>query len=232
MKMRTSQQIARFFHQLPIFSGIRSEVIDDLAQATVAKSLDRDQILFTQMDAPDAVYIVISGCIALFLAAPDGKELVINEMRAGDFFGELSTITSKPRSTGAMAREDSELLAVSSEAFSYALHADPCLMERILETTASRLRRSSEREGALAFLDADARVARTLLDIDKKTGGEGFVRITQQTLGQYVGLTRQTVAKTLGAWRREGWVITARGGIRILDKDKLECLASDTVAED
>jgi CRP-like cAMP-binding protein len=88
-------------------------------------------------------------------------------------------------------------------------------------TTASRLRVSSERESALAFLDSSARIARVLLNLDQQAGENGMVKITQEELAQHVGLTRQTVAKTLGEWRGRGWVETRRGKILILDDQAL-----------
>jgi CRP-like cAMP-binding protein len=231
MILKNNDWIVQFLDQTPVFSVACPEVLNDLADAAGCKSLSEGELLFTQQDPADRVYVVISGCIMLFLATQDGKELVINEMRSGDCFGELSLITDKPRSTGAMAREASEILVLPCDAFMSALSADAVLMRRVLETTASRLQMSSERESALAFLDSDERIARTLIELDEKSGHEGFIRITQQTLGQYVGLTRQTVARTLGAWRQNGWVITARGGIRILNRSELEKMTQDTLAE-
>lgn len=228
MTTKAPEEIANILEKSPVFSGVRESIVESLIESMLSKSLQQDEVLFTQMEHADAAYIVVSGCVAMFLATPEGKELVINEMQPGDCFGELSLITQKPRSTGAIARELSELLVIPSEAFMAALRADTRLMSRVLETTASRLRRSSEREIALAFLDSDARIAQTLFELDQNSGGVGFVRITQDILGQYVGLTRQTVAKTLGVWRRKGWVITTRGGIRILNKKALEVLATDT----
>ncbi|MGD8731398.1 MAG: Crp/Fnr family transcriptional regulator [Anaerolineales bacterium] len=228
MKLRNPEQIAKFLAGTPVFSVARQTILNDIAQSAACKSVGQGQVLFTQMDTADHVYVVVSGCISLFLATEDGKELVINEMQRGDCFGELSLITHEPRSTGAIAQEASEVVIIPSHTFMKVLQSDTVLMQRVLETTASRLRKSSERESALAFLDANARIARILLDLDQKESDKGFIRITQESLGQYVGLTRQTVARTLGAWRREGWVLTARGGIRILDRTKLEEQACET----
>jgi CRP-like cAMP-binding protein len=199
MTLINSEQIARFLANTPVFSVTREPILKDLARVASCKSVNAGVVLFTQMDPADYVYLVVSGCVALFLATKDGKELVINEMQPGDCFGELSLITDKPRSTGAMTREPSELLLIPSGSFMAALCADVILMRRVLETTANWLRKSSERESALAFLDADVRIARVLLDLDQKEGSQGFIRITQETLGNYVGLTRQTVARTLGS---------------------------------
>ena len=142
--------------------------------------------------------------------------MVINEMRPGDFFGEVGLLTNKTRSTSAVARVNSELLVFQRQAFLNILEVEPLLARRMLEITANRLRGSSERESALAFLDAQARLARLLLQLDKQELEKGYVTISQEELAQRTGLTRQTVAKILGRWRRSGWLITGRGRILLL----------------
>jgi CRP/FNR family cyclic AMP-dependent transcriptional regulator len=217
----------RFLGSIPLFAGIREDVLKELAQSAPLRKLDKGELLFYQTDPSDAVYIVRSGCISLFLATPDGREMVINEMRAGDCFGELGLVTGLPRSTGAMAREHSLILRIPKDTFMESLDAEPKLMRRVLRMTAKRLRVSSERESALAFLDSDARIARVLLLLHRQTEGKGVVRITQEELAQFAGLIRQTVAKTLSKWRSEGWIETGRGKILLRNIRALEELTEE-----
>lgn len=211
----------------PIFEGVSDGILSDFTQSSRIRALEKGEILFSQTDPADTVYIVRSGCIAIFLATLEGRELVINEMHRGDCFGELSLITDQPRSTGALARESSEVISIPRDVFLRGLEAEPELMRRVLETTALRLRVSSERESALAFLDSSARIAKVLLQLDQQAGNEGVINVTQEDLAQYVGLARQTVAQTLGEWRRVGWVETGRVRIEVKNREALERLASE-----
>jgi CRP-like cAMP-binding protein len=217
----------RFLGSIPLFSGIREDVLEELAQSAPLRKLDKGELLFYQTDPSDAIYIVRSGCISLFLATPDGRDMVINEMRPGDCFGELGLVTGLLRSTGAMAREPSLILRIPKDTFMHGLDVEPKLMRRVLRMTAQRLRVSSERESALAFLDADARIARILLLLHRQTEGRGVVRITQEELAQFAGLIRQTVAKTLSKWRADGWIETGRGKIRLHNISALEELTDE-----
>jgi CRP-like cAMP-binding protein len=152
---------------------------------------------------------------------------VINEMRAGDMFGELALVTDQPRSTGAIAREASQVISIPRASFLAELERDPSLMRRVLKTTAERLQTSSERESALAFFDAPTRLARTLLQMDQQANDQGYIICSQEELAQRVGLTRQTVAKTLGQWRRAGWLLTGRGKIVLLNRAALHRQAAE-----
>jgi CRP/FNR family cyclic AMP-dependent transcriptional regulator len=155
--------------------------------------------------------------------------MVINEMRPADFFGEVGVLTSQPRSTSAIARTESELLVLPRQAFLGVLETEPALARRILELTANRLRGSSERESALAFLDAQARLARLLLQLEQQAPEKGYVTISQEELAQRTGQTRQTVAKALGRWRRAGWLITGRGHIMLLNREALVKLEQEWI---
>ncbi len=148
--------------------------------------------------------------------------MVINEMHVGDIFGELGILTKQPRSTSAMARTESELLVIPCQVFLRILDDEPQLVRRLLDITASRLQRSGEREGALAFMDAQARLARLLLELDEQELEKGYITISQEELAHNTGLIRQTVAKVLGKWRRDGWLFTGRGRIMVLNRKALK----------
>lgn len=199
----------------------------ELAAACRKKRVYKGETIFFQSDPAEAAFIVCLGAVAIVLSSQDGRELVINEMRAGECFGELSLITGQPRSTSAVARKDSDLIVIPRQAFMTALDAEPWLVRRLLEIVAQRLYSSSERESALAFLDAEGRLARVLLHMDKQADDRGYVTVSQEELARRAGLTRQTVAKALGRWRRRGWLITGRGHIMLLQYQALENLGGE-----
>ena len=215
---RSSPDLLPFLRDVPLFAGLTDQALTSLARAGRIRQVPKGKTLFNQMDPAEAFYVVRSGRIAILLGSADGRELVINEMRAGDCFGELALLTGQPRSTSAMAREASEVIAISRETFLAEIETEPKLLRHVLESTARRLSASSERESALAFLDAPARLARVLLEMDRQASANGFITVSQEELAQRVGLTRQTAAKTLGRWRRAGWIITGRGKIVLLNR--------------
>jgi len=222
-KMATTQvsAIQQILATCRIFSGVSPSGLAFLAAAARIRRLERGQMLFAQGDSADAFYLVASGSISLGLDSASGRELVINEMRPGDGFGELGLITGQPRSTGAIASEPSVLWAISRHDFAAVLESEPAMAKNLLREAASRLGKSSEREGALAFLDADSRLARVLLEMDRRAKDLGYIACSQEDLGRRVGLARQTVAELLGRWRRDGWILTGRGKIVLLNRAAL-----------
>jgi CRP-like cAMP-binding protein len=219
--------ILSFLGSVPLLAKISESSARALAQASSFQQVNKGEILFLQSDPCEAAYIVKTGNISIVLHSADGREMIINEMRSGDVFGELGILTRRPRSTSAVAQTSGEILIIPRQAFLKILDDEPQLARLMLEITASRLQMSGKRESALAFLDAQARLARLLLELEELEQDKGYVTISQEELAHHTGLIRQTVAKVLGKWRRSGWLITGRGRILILNRKALQDLESN-----
>lgn len=218
-----------FLHSVPIFSGLEEGVFDILANVCHLQRVPKGQFIFFQGDRGDAAYLVYQGAIAIQFSTPDGRELVINEMHPGECFGELALLLEEPRSASALAREDSQVVWIPRDEFLAQVDAEPILMRTLLQTIASRLVNSGERESALAFLHAPVRIAQFLIQrAAEERDQDDLVPLSQEEVAQYIGVTRQTVAKILGDWRRNGWIITGRGKIMLVDMDALQSLVEVT----
>jgi CRP-like cAMP-binding protein len=213
------------FHELlqtlPLFSGVSESVLVRLEQDSYRKKIEKGTTLFYRGDPAEKFYILLEGEVILVLTSPDGRELIINVMMPGDFFGELSILTRQPRSANAVSRKASDLVVIPRGTFLAVLDDEPRVTRRLLDDTAQRLSQTSEFQNSLAFLDAQARLARVLLDLDVRNEERGYITISQEELAQRSGLIRQTVAKTLGKWRRNGWLLTGRGHIMLLNRNAL-----------
>jgi CRP-like cAMP-binding protein len=228
MKSRAEavSEIKEFFASIPLFAKLSESTLLALAEACTLRQLEAGVVLFLQSDPSETAYVVRTGKISIVLYSQDGREMVINEMQPGDLFGELGILTRKTRSTSAIARTDSELVVIPSQVFRKLIDSESSVAVRLLEVTANRLQMSGQRESALAFLDAQARLARLLLELEQQELKKGYITISQDELAHRTGLIRQTVAKALGKWRRAGWLITGRGRILILNRRALEELGN------
>ena len=220
----TSSEILEFLHNIPLFSCVKEPSARYLAGACRFRSVHQGEILFFLSEPGEAAYVVRSGAVSIVLSSPDGREMVINEMHPGEMFGELELLTKKTRSATAVARSSGELLVIPSEAFLHVMDEEPQLVRRVLEFTAHRLQKSTRRLISLAFMDAQSRLARSLLALEEDERDTGYVTVSQEELASGSGLIRQTVAKALGEWRRNGWVLTGRGRIVVLNRKALEKL--------
>jgi CRP/FNR family transcriptional regulator, cyclic AMP receptor protein len=226
VRFSPAQQAAHdFLCTLPLFEGLQAENLKIMASGGRFHQVPRGDYVFLQTEPGDSIFLMCSGMVVILLMNPDGRELVISELHPGDCFGEVSLLSQGVRTAGAMAHENSELLEVPGSAFLSVLDREPLLVRRMLAVTVERLNAAHIRESALAFLDASGRVARMLLEMDEHDQeglDRGYVTSSQEELAQRTGLTRQTVARELGNWRRSGWLLTGRGRIMLLNRAQLQ----------
>ena len=218
----SATEILEFLNSLPLFSYLKESSARLLGDACRFRRVRKGEVLFLRSDPGESAYVVRSGTISMVLNSPDGREMVIEEVRAGEMLGEGELLTRKAYSADAIAHSNSELLVIPSETFLRVMDEEPRLVRLVLEFTARRLQNSTKRQMALAFMNAHARLARILLALEEEQRDVGFVTVSQDELAQGAGLIRQTVAKALGEWRRNGWLLTGRGRIVILNRKALE----------
>ncbi|MFN2189614.1 MAG: Crp/Fnr family transcriptional regulator [Candidatus Promineifilaceae bacterium] len=219
----SDRTVRSFLAKLPLFENLEEEVLSALVQKSRSRQIPKGSILFFQHDPADGYYILYTGSIAIYVSSSDGRELVLGEMRPGDCFGELALITGQTRSTSAIALRKSEVIILPNQHFLDLINSQPDMLRILLLTLAKRFYGATQRESALAFLDAPARLARILLQLAATSEAPGgYITISQLQLARRAGLTRQTVAKILGRWRRAGWLLTGRGRVVLLDIPALE----------
>lgn len=213
--------------QAPLFSGLDDAASSALEASMTAQSLRRGDILFSEGDDGDQLYVVTSGKIKLGRTSPDGRENLLAILGPGQMFGELSFFDPGPRSATATAVTDVALKGLGHEALGPVLKDHPDVAHALLNQLAGRLRRTNEVVGDLVFSDVPGRVSKALLDLAARFGREADDGIhvnhdlTQEELAQLVGASRETVNKALADFASRGWVRLEPRSVIILDIERL-----------
>jgi CRP-like cAMP-binding protein len=189
--------------------------------------LPAGEVVFHRDDPSDFLYLLRSGSVVILLTTVDGRELVVNESCPGECIDELAVAGCQPHTMDAVTRKPSELVMIPRADLLAVLGQEPLLVRSMLESAARWLRASSDRESALAFLDAPARLALMLLKLDHEASSVGYLTASQEELAQFIGVTRQTAARILGEWRRAGWIFTGRGRVALLNRQALRRLIEE-----
>ncbi|MCP3144867.1 Crp/Fnr family transcriptional regulator [Pyxidicoccus xibeiensis] len=213
--------------QVSIFEQLGSEDLEHLSALLRTRRYAKGEVIFHQGDVGTALYIIRKGEVAIRLASPDGKEVILALLDRGDFFGELALLDGEPRSTDAVAREETDLLSIQREDFRYFLDARPKVALGLLATLSRMVRHVTQLVHDTTFLDARARLVRVLLDLARslgQTGSEGVVipqRLTQTELANLCGLTRESTNKWLRFYVREGLLAYEGGRITLVSPERL-----------
>lgn len=209
-----------------LFRGLSAATLDQIARLGVRRTVERDAVIFAQSDPGDALYGVMTGRVRISASSAAGKEMFLNIMEPGDIFGEIALLDGRQRSAAATAMSATELFVVTREQFLGLLAREPQLVDHLLQLLCGRLRWVSGFAEESALLSVPARLARRLLSLGKLHGHEtraGLeLKVSQEEVARFLGLSRQIVNQYLQDWKAQRWVDLGRGRIMILDARALE----------
>jgi CRP-like cAMP-binding protein len=181
--------------------------------------LARGQILFSEGEPSDNLFLVRSGRLRVFLASPRGEELTLAVVGPGQTFGELSVLDRQPRSASVDALETSELVAIAGDDVRALLETNPQALRAVALGLAASMRRLNGTAADLVFLDLPRRLAKLLL-AESKLGADGTIQsqlgMSQSGVAARLGVTRQSLNRALSGLAQRGW-ITLEGTLVQLD---------------
>jgi len=206
----------------PLFRGLPAPALERIAAVAGQRAYRNGEVVFSQGDPGDALYAVVSGRVRISTGAPDGREIYLNIMEPGDTFGEIALLDGGARTATATVIAAAELVSIRRDHFRSLLEQEPKVAFELLRLCGQRLRWTSGLLEDAALLDAPARLAKRLLilgELHGKRGKDGVtLRISQEELASFLGITRQAVNQQLQAWKGQGWVGLARGAIVVRDE--------------
>ena len=205
----------------PLFRGLAPATLDRIAGLASQRAYRRGEIVFSAGDAGDALFGVVSGRIRISTGSADGREIFLNIMEPGDTFGEIALLDGGTRTAAATATEPSELVSIRREPLFRLLEGEPKAALELLRLCGERLRWTSGLLEDAALLDAPSRLAKRLLSLSELHGevvdGGRKVRISQEELASFLGVSRQSVNEQLQEWKAKGWVALGRGTVTVHD---------------
>jgi CRP-like cAMP-binding protein len=209
-----------------ILSTATQELRWAIEATAVRTSLGAGNVLFSQGDAGDAFYVIERGQIEISVHSLDGRKLVLGILCEGEVLGEIALFGGNRMAT-ATALGDCELRRIRRVEVMAALRRRPELAFEFIDVLCERLRALSGTLEERAFLPVPVRLANRLLYLDSKlSDARGSVTVSQADLADFVGATRETVARTLAVWRSCKWIALSRGSIRILEHAALESIGA------
>lgn len=179
-------------------------------------------VLFSEGDGPSDVYFVLQGEVEISRGAP-GKRRVVAYAGPGSVLGDLAVFADRPYSFSASATGSVRVLRLDRSRLLGELAENPALLMRWLVSGQRRLERTQRRVIELMHKTVLAQVADVLLD---ESRSRDPVNLSQATIANLLGVSRQSVNEALGRLRDQGMVSTGYRAIRILDPEGLQRIAA------
>lgn len=191
------------FRRVALFAHCDPGQLQMLARAATVRKVPAGETILRESEPGDEFFVIAKGEVKVFVDSPDGREVVLSHLQAGEFFGEMALLEGETRSASVTATAESELVALSREDFFAALAGDFGLTKRVLQALCGRLRRANEVIESLALQDVGGRLARYLVRLADESGQQavdGYYAVhrpTHQEIANSIGATRETVTRML-----------------------------------
>jgi CRP/FNR family cyclic AMP-dependent transcriptional regulator len=170
---------AESLSKVSLFRRLDAEELEKLGSKVDQVYFKAGETIFNESDRGDALYVVDSGTVRIWVLDEDVKPVTLTELKAGAFFGELAVLDRGPRSSNATAIEDTELHRLSSDDFQDFLLGHPEASIDVICEIGARMRQTN--------LLVTSRVTRNInVEMDEKA-----------TVGQRVA---DRVASFGGSW--------------------------------
>ena len=215
----TPQELLRLH---PFLGALTDVETRELLKRALTKHIPANEVVFRKDDPADGLYGVLAGTVLIVAESADGKELILNQHDAGEFFGEVALLDGEGRSAAARTREASDLVFLGRAEFLAFLSQRPEAMLRIMALLCARLRRATSLVEDSAFLNVSSRLAKQLIALIDR--GAPTLRLSQKELAQMLGVSREFVSKQLAIWREAGIVELGRRHLTVRDERALEQL--------
>lgn len=210
-------------------SALEDWELDRLNAIRMPSETPHGTTLFDEGAAADYVYNLTAGCMKLYKLLPDGRRQITGFVFPGDFLG-LAHDTEYVYAAEAVS--DASLCKFKRSQLSGLFEEFPRLESRLLNMSRDELVEAHNQMLLLGRKTARERIASFLLMLSRRAEEFGIaanpvaVPMSRNDIGDYLGLTTETVSRTLTRLKNSGViVINSDRKIDIVDRDSLEEMA-------
>ncbi len=177
----------------------------------------------------DTLYIVNSGFVKTIHIDEFGNEQVLSFPMKGDILG-IDGIHKQHHASEAIALTDCDMILVPYKTFAALGRIHVELEQAMFSVMSREIVREQMMISMLSALSAEAKVARFLTNLGERFSQMGYsgrsfnLRMTRQEIGSYLGLTLETVSRTLSALNELGMISVEQREINLLDTAALKTL--------
>jgi CRP-like cAMP-binding protein len=221
----STAQITEIMGRLPYFQELGNVEISRLADGAKEIVLKKKEILFREGEPADALYTVVSGSLKLSIGHSRNQEKVIDIVSRGQCFGEIPMFLQGPCPSTAQAIEDSYLLAIKRNVLMQALDHNCLLAGKMMAGVCRRMHTLIKDIDNCHLRSSAQRLASYLLQHRPDMHARHYdvsLPGSKHDVAGILGLSRETLSRTLHQLEEENIIRVNGNQIRILDIEKLQ----------
>lgn len=183
--------------------------------------MQRGELVLIEEEPAEVLYFVASGAVKVFKTSAEGKEQILNIVRPGESFNDVSIFDGGPNPASVQAMGPVVLYGIRRSELEIILRDHPQVALNVTKVLAGQARHLGSLVEDLSFRHVIGRVAKILLE-HAGDGTGARPRLTQQDMAAMAGTVREVVGRSLKALEDDGAIRLERHRIVITDKEALK----------
>lgn len=229
--VRRTETLSRF----PLFGSLGADEIAALDSRCAWRRVAAGASIIDHQDDGTDVFFVVQGHVRVLIRQPGGQNIILRDIRDGEFFGELAAIDGRPRSAGILAMTASTVARMPAAVFRDAIHRHPGVCDRVLGLLAAQVRMLATRVTEFSALNVRHRLYAELLRQsrpDPADAGRAIISPPpiQTDLAARISTHREAVSRELAALTRAGLIERRRGALVLTNPGHLRQLIEEAYA--
>lgn len=221
--------------KVSIFTSLSPDELAQITNLIAQQHFKKGDLIFSEGQAFDKLYIINKGSMKVFKYNKDGKEQILYLLSEGEFLGDLSLLKKGVLPFSAIALEDITLCTIHKNDFDHILKTNPSISLKVLEYAHDRILELENLIQTVTTKDIDTRLASLLLNLSKTFGepceddpNSIYLHLTmsREDMANFIGVTRETISRKLSSFQTDKIIeVIGNRAIRIIALDTLKDLA-------
>ena len=198
------ERLIQFVKNISIFNDLTDSEIEMLldSNGTSTYKYPENNIIVHKDDTGSELYLIVKGKVKVYLSGDDSREIILDTLYEGDYFGEMSLFNPHKRSANVMTLVKSEILKIKKECIEHLINSNPNISLKLLSEMADKVRTSNEIIGSIIFNDSKQRILKLLNNISERSNSvvKGYKVIDRpliKDIASLTGIARETASKML-----------------------------------
>lgn len=214
-----------FSSAFPFWDSISEKERFELCRYTMFSNFKKGENVHGNNAECTGAILIKSGCLRVYLLSEEGREITLYRLFQGDvcILSASCVLSSITFDVFVDAQEDSECYIIGGNKFAQLADKNIIIKNYALELAVERFSDVMWVMQQILFMSYDQRLAIFLYD-EMVKNNDKVIRLTQEQIASYTGSAREVVSRMLKYFTSEGIVRSSRGGVEIINKDKLKSL--------
>jgi CRP-like cAMP-binding protein len=217
--------------QVPFFQDLTPTTLEWVNTLFHEEDFKVDEVICRSGEPAERFFVVADGRVRLLHNSLTGRDILLDLLTPGEFFGAFSGQENDVYPETAQAQSPCCILVIGRGTFHQVLKRHPPVALKVIDIMARRLKVANERVHQLSSLPVEGRIASILLMLGDKFGEKREVGLllqvplSREDLAGMTGTTTESASRVMSQFQRDGVIRSGRGWVAVADREGLETIA-------